>query len=681
MLGRLKDQFNMTLAQGQEEAKNRRRQLQEMHNQNSGSKESSLGKDDSEELALLQIELAELRETIDRFQTALQEKTPLSSITDIDGFLEYLDNLEQRYEISIREVKRLSNELQEADALFKASKKEFEEKFKELEEKFSSEVARLSSENQIRSDDRTISNIEEYISLVPSTPTVESKTESLCPEITTTSNKSSSKKKKRKNKKNQAEKHVGQNIEPTQEGSSILEPSTENTSEKVKENVQKKLSAFETSLQLSYNSTPSAALPTMTESEKTFLHLPYVPFEEALELKLEPFRRELETAEQNLKKESANFDKQDQIHKDNILKLNLSIDSLQKKLEESHQNLVWAETSCESLREEKQTLTERLANSEDGKIKLNESFSRVQRSLDLSQENLRRTSEELEKANGTIEKMDREVDMLKREIEKNKTRTGELNKKLVFATEQSNEFSRQVYETKEAIQTKQQEFEEVYKLLMDQTKDCQKLRSLVDQLEIDRIDSQKAAEVRLHELHEHYNTVLHEKDSALSELEKEKQIAFSELEHLKSKDEELTRQNQELLNGVQSVQTDKVDSNNHENEETLKTLEAEKKSLAIALDESTARYEHLQKSFKVVFGQHRRKQSQGSLSDRNSGASFSRTSVDQQNHNSMIDKEYTRNILFQFLEQRERRADIVNLLSILLELSTEQKEQLLSIKY
>ncbi|WBW73937.1 Golgi GRIP domain protein Grp1 [Schizosaccharomyces osmophilus] len=684
MLGRLKDQFNMTLVQGQEEAKNRRRQLQGTHNQHSGSTEDFCGRNDSEDLAILQVELAELRETIERFQKALQEKTPLSSISDIDGFLEYLDNLEQRYEISIREVKRLSNELQEADALFKASKKEFEEKFKVLEEKFISELARLSGENQKKSGDKAISlsNIEEYVSVLPSTPAT--KAGVVSPETTTTSNKASSKKKKRKNKKNQVEKHVNENIEPTQENSNIFESVPTNASENSKENVHiNKLSSFETYLQLSDISVLSAPLPTLTESEETFLHLSSVPIDETLQTTVESLRKELEAAEQKLKTESATFHDQNQNHKDKISRLISSVESLKKDVEESHQNLLWAETSCDSLREEKQGLLERLAVSENVKSRLIKSSSEVQKTLDSCQEKLAHTFKELEKANGKQKETERELETLQKVMEEKTNRISELNKKVVLVTEQSSEYSRQVYETKEAIQTRQEEFEEVYKLLIDQTRDCQKLRSLVEQLEIDRIDCQNTAEVRIHQLTEHYTTVLKERDSALLELEGRHQTVISELGHYKLKDAELTQQNQELSNGIQNIKIDRDDSNYNqrpEKEDALRALEAEKKSLATALDESTARYEHLQKSFKVMFGQHRRKQSQGSLSDRNSSASVLRTSVDQQNSNSMVDKEYTRNILFQFLEQRERRADIVNLLSILLELSTEQKEQLLSIK-
>ncbi|EPY52350.1 GRIP domain-containing protein [Schizosaccharomyces cryophilus OY26] len=688
MLGRLKDQFNLTLVQGQEEAKNRRRQLQEIHQQHIGSTENSSGHYGTEDLVILQSELADLRLTIDRFQTVLQEKTPLSSISDIEGFLEFLDNLEHRYEISIREVKRLSNELQEADTLLKTSRQEFEEKFKCLKEKFSSEIARLSSsESKNQSDDKAVSlsKVEDYFSLLPQSSTP--KEGSVPPETTITTNRSSAKKKKRKIKKNQKERHADENPGLVQENLNFSQSITGNASPEEQENVQNnRLSSVEAYLQLSNISIPSTPSPTLTKAEDVFLQLPSIPFkkDEALPTIVESLRKELEAAEKKLKTESANFHNKEETHRNNIFVLNSSIESLQKEVEECRKNLLWAETSCDSLREEKQQLLERLSNNDDLTNKLLQSRSEAQKNLKLSQEKLVHTSKQLEIAHGKEKSILREVDVLQKDNEEKMNVISELNKKLVFLTEQSNEYSRQIHENKEATQTKQEEFEEVYKLLLDQTRDCQKLRGLVEQLEIDRGNSQNAAELRIHQLTEEYNIALQEKNSVLSELEAKYQVTMSELERLKLKDAELTQQNQVLSDGIQKIKLDKSNPGNGQHlqmEGTLRTLEAENKSLAAALDESTARYEHLQKSFKVMFGQHRRKQSQGNLSDRSSSISLSRASVDQQNSNTLVDKEYTRNILFQFLEQRERRTEIVNLLSILLELSDEQKEKLLSIKY
>ncbi|CAA15821.1 Golgi GRIP domain protein Grp1 [Schizosaccharomyces pombe] len=750
MLGRLKDQLNMTLAQGQEEAKNRRRQFQEedqLRRNNKSSNKLSQNEEDAKNMDSVVQKLNELQNNVVAFQKLLQEKTPLSSIQDLEGFREFMENLEHRYEMTVSEVRRLSHEVNDLQTDRENLKHQFEDQIEKLNSEISNQNSLiLQKKDELEKSIQRCSELEEKINSLESAQSIEQEvisslkddktveTKNDVPEVSRPStdtigvSSALSKKKKKRNRKNQKKKSTKQNIEATTENDALSESISTPDIQKVaqSEDVDAEQDTVADSKEeerrdianddLIVNANAKEPmhhfsftdLDTLLNWPKYVFHhhkihladtIPLVfldlkPKEYTVDLEtpklVEELTKQLHVAESTLKENSEKFKQNSESLKSRVDNLNDYITKLQNEIDECRRNLLWAESSCETIREENQKNIKKLNDAESLKSRLLQSRTQMQTELDSYITSNSQLKDEITSLKQTVSESEAERKRLFSSAQEKQLQMKETVNKLTSLQEQNNEFDRQLKEQEEDLQNKEEELTELRKLLREQTQDSQKLRLLVEQLELERQDLKQAGENHYSNLSSDYETQIKSLESSLTNSQAEC-VSFqekinelnSQIDELKLKLNEANKKYQELAISFENSNV-KTQSVEPDNGLSLEALKNENQTLLKNLEDSTARYEHLQKSFKNVFNQLRKQQP--SNHGRNSSVSRSSSSVEVNSKHPgsddmLIDKEYTRNILFQFLEQRDRRPEIVNLLSILLDLSEEQKQKLLSVKY
>ncbi|EEB05146.1 GRIP domain-containing protein [Schizosaccharomyces japonicus yFS275] len=677
MFGRLKDQWNNSLAYAQEQARTHSRHLSTTDLGNADKLEEKRAERLSMAYENVRQQLVAEKKKIEQFQKMLQEKTPLSDIDDVQGFSDYMDDLSKRYSMSMDEVRRLSIELE-------GTKKQANE------QKEASEKAIQGLQQQLEENSTSIQQLREQIdSLTQQKSELLSKTTAVSPSVVTyaptvVQQKPRNWSKKRVSKGKSHRRAKSRPILPTDLPSLEEEvPQSNNVN-----GDEKKLNK-DTSITQKQQDSPRGN--TQTDPELV-LETVGVSDDERKASYEEQIAQLKNTLKQRENEKSSIQDLLDTEREKNVAQ-KLASESLIKATESKLLASQKLTTELESqLTAEKQKNEQHIAaitQLQADRSSLREQINAAQAKTKELEDKLAMLETQLSEKETQIQSLHSEVGNANTLLKKQMDAASDYARKYAMIKEHNTELGCQLSELDDRLQARTEEMQEAQSMLQEQSADTRRLKETIERLESERQELRDLSRL---------STMQREETSA-----KQFESLVRELESSNKAKEELYKEVTELRSVLDNLRTDKDVANTPPKSSSSEpssssrrdssldsayaSLRTEHENVLKALHDSMARYEHLQTSFRSVYSKYEKLKSNQTAGDTPEAQNNEQTESSTQKPRNVrkdddmsIDKEYTRNILFQFLDQKDKRNDICTLLATLLDLDRDQQAKLLSIK-
>jgi chromosome segregation ATPase len=385
----------------------------------------------------------------------------------------------------------------------------------------------------------------------------------------------------------------------------------------------------------------------------------------------------LESREKDLKSEIASYRSQ-------LTEKDGDIKTLNDKIkQETIQRLALEETNRKIQKDLQQSESDR-NDANDSRDRLTKDLAKVQNDLKTSRDAIRNLEHE-------VAKLKREADGLKDEIQLKSAQYTSAQDLMNSMQDQSQELGTQMKEVRARSDSLEEELADAHRLLSERSREAETMRRLL-------ADAQGRADARVREMQERLDVAIEERERAEEQVNTFSRRRARDLEELKQKardaeraltraqedkddlassEKELRRQKEDLerraaqaseeateVRAAMGQLRDALD----DSEKQVRDLEKEKTDLRRAFDETQSRLEKLQKSSKMMSEEIRTMKTRAAdLTEQSSRSSIessrsrltsptpkSRTSTAQPGE-AAVDYVYLKNVLLQFLEQKDKK--------------------------
>ncbi|KGQ01924.1 hypothetical protein PAAG_11315 [Paracoccidioides lutzii Pb01] len=357
-----------------------------------------------------------------------------------------------------------------------------------------------------------------------------------------------------------------------------------------------------------------------------------------------------------------------------------------------------------------------LRYSESKKQEAIETNEKTTRLLSKTQEELRSSRTRLREVEEQVTQLNRDIENLRDEIQLKTAQYASAQSLMNSMRDQTSEMAMQVKEARERCESLEEELADAHRLLSERTREGETMRRLLSDVEM-------RADAKVRDFKERLEAAIEERDRAEDEANLSGRKRAREIEELKSKardmERELRRAEQDKreleaeterskreLGNVQTAMTELRDALG-ESENQARELEKEKIELRRSVEETNQRLEKLRKANKALTDEVKAFQASKRLGfdSNNSSGRSPRSSLDSgvQQHRrgggsvvspysrvrsvtptgpgaGSIDYVYLKNVLLQFLEQKDKnyQKQLIPVLGMLLHFDTNDEQKWMS---
>ncbi|KAI9043226.1 putative vesicle-mediated transport protein (Imh1) [Aspergillus affinis] len=364
--------------------------------------------------------------------------------------------------------------------------------------------------------------------------------------------------------------------------------------------------------------------------------------------------------------------------------------------------------------EERLTLAQSdLRYSESKKQEAVETKERFASDLSRAQEELKSAKNEIREVENQVNKLNQELGSLREEIHLKTAQHASAQSLMNSMRDQSAEIGMQMKEAKERCESLEEELADAHRLLNERTREGETMRRLLNDIE-------GRTESKVRDFKERMEAAIEERDRAEDEASSQGRRRARELEELKSKvreaekalrsaeedKEELERSQKDWkrrrdqleaqsetsgreLNDVRQAMAQLRDTLD-ESEKQVRELEKERAEYRRSVEEANARLEKMRKSNRILSDEARMVQPQSSRSSIDSGSRKALTSPvtkdrspstrRSESSGANVDYIYLKNVLLQFLEQKDRnyQKQLIPVLGMLLHFDRTDEQKWMS---